>query len=254
LPMPEFLCKAIACLPLPALKNAHVNGGQTGWRYNQTVPFSCNTGYALGGVKGDNEFIGYCNTQGIWTIDENPNCAPVICGKDNTEIPPDLLEYATLVPYAVSPIQYQMNTTVTCIPGAVVVGTNGEGKTFEISCGADGDFTGDGLCAIPCLPVPRVSHSTSRDFGRIVEYGEPAAIITCKPGYLTSQGARTQSLTCSRDGKLTPIDPCVLANGNNGLTWGYEQAQEVLSSDRRSSASSVAVTGALVITLISIIF
>lgn len=248
IPTKDFLCKAVACLPLPELKNAHVDGDESGWRFNETVPFSCDTGYALGGVKGQNEFIGYCNTQGVWTINEEPNCAPVVCGVDSSDIPAELLGYAKLVPFQGSPIQYQMNSTIVCVPGAVVVDSNGEKTGFEITCGPDGDFIAGGLCAIPCSPVPKVAHSTSKDFGRIVEYTQPPAVITCKPGYLTTQGLETQYLTCSRDGQLTPIDPCVLASNTSTQGWAYEQAQELLSSDRRSSASIQSVSATLALT------
>jgi hypothetical protein len=255
LPTKEFLCKGIACLPLPELEHAHVDGDETGWRFNETVPFSCEKGYALGGVKGENQFTGYCNAQGIWKIDENPNCAPVVCGSDSSEIPRDLLRYGTIAPFSATPIHYPMGTTITCVPGAVVVGTNGEETVFDITCGPDGDFLNAGLCALPCPPVPKVGHSTSKDFGRVVEYGEPAAVISCKPGYLTSQGSQKQYLTCSRDGKLTPIDPCVLVSGEHTV-WDYEPREGMLAAAKRGAAASIqSVSGALAVSaILSIIF
>ena len=222
IPPPEKQCKASACLPLPELDNAHVVDGRTAWRYQEVARFECDNGYALGSVKGATAFDGYCNTQGLWTLQDNPKCSKVICAAGNKLIPPGILEYARLVPFIQEPIKFGMNTTVQCVSGAVVTGTNQRSTRFDLKCGPDGDFQSSGICAIPCAPIPKVAHSVSAYFGQTLEFGQPAATIKCKPGFITKSGKRVQDVICSRDGNLTPIEECVSDLGYSGQP-GYGQ-------------------------------
>lgn len=226
-PPPERRCRPAPCLPLPSLLHAHVDATQTEWNYQDIVRFSCEDGYALGGVKGDTTFAGYCNTQGLWTIADNPKCAPVICGAGRGDVPPDMLQYGKMAEFSTSPIHFEMSTTVQCIPGAVVTGTGGMKTQFELLCGSDGEFTSDGLCAIPCPPVPKVAHSTSKYFGKVIEYGGPAAKVTCKEGFKTKNGESVQELTCGRDGNLTPVDECLTDTGYES-PWEYREQNNIL--------------------------
>jgi hypothetical protein len=244
IPPPESQCKPAQCLPLPALYNAHVTNGYTAWHYQQVAHFECDAGYSLGSVKGETTFDGYCNTQGIWSLDDDPKCAPVTCAATVSEIPKHLIAYARMSPFPSEPIQFNMNTTVTCIGGAVVTGTGQSETSFTLECGPDGDLSSEGVCAVPCPPLPKVSHSTSAYFNRIIEYGDPPATIKCKPGYTSQSGEVVQEVTCSRDGTLSPIEACVFDHGyrqGSGENSDFEyQSQEHILRDaeliRKSSA------------------
>jgi hypothetical protein len=261
IPPMDKLCKAADCLPLPTLMNAHVADGKAAWRYQDIARFECDSGYALGSVKGATEFTGYCNSQGLWTIEDNPKCAPLICADSSKEVPAELLGYARMAPFSNEPIIFGMNTTVACISGATVTGTNQKETSFNLECGPDGDFTSNGICAIPCSPLPKVSHSTSAYFGQVLEYGQPPARIRCKPGYMTKSGETIQEITCARDGTLSPIEKCVTDNGYSSNPdgsmggggqdgdggWNYQHPERALSdvrivrSSQRTSVCTTAV-------------
>lgn len=257
LPPPEKQCKPAACLPLPTLTNAHVTDGSSEWFYKDTAHFECNTGYTLGSVKGETTFEGYCNTQGVWTIEDNPKCAPVTCAATKKEIPGELIDYGVMKPFSTEPIQFGMNTTVTCARGAVVTGTNGTKTAFELECGPDGEFTSRGVCAVPCPPVPKVGHSRSAHFGRVLEYGQPGARIFCKPGFVTKSGETVQDIICRRDGSLTPIEACT---GNVSYTdtyespFEYENPQHILQdAEYVKSTSTVTCVTSFLVALLAVL-
>ena len=209
IPSPEKRCNANACLQMPNLVNSVVDSTNSVWRYTDLVPFKCITGYTLGGVKGKDHFSGHCNSQGVWTINDTPRCDKVQCGT-STDIPSDLLEYTKYAPFEGNTAVYGMNSTVVCVDGAVVVGSGGTQTGFVMECGPDGEFISadGGLCAIPCPIIPKVSFSRSRDFGRILEWGEEPAVVTCKEGFQMSTGDADQEIFCNRDGTLSAISQC----------------------------------------------
>ena len=259
IPTVENRCKANTCLPMPSLENAVVDSLNTVWRYKDRVPFACIPGYTLGGVKGQSKFDGACNSQGMWTINDHPECAKVVCGT-SADIPADMLVYGYLHPFTESTtVSYGMSTTVVCTDGALVVGSGGGEATFEIVCGPDGDYiiSGGGVCAIPCPIVPKVSHSTSRDFGKILEFGNAPATISCKPGYQTAAKETDQQILCNRDGTLSHISECTpipnyigYGSGNTDEEppdiWGYQDAGALSDGAFLRKTSDLTIQGVLV--------
>ena len=267
IPPLERQCQAANCLPLPTLMNAHIADGKEAWRYQDTAQFECDQGYSLGSVKGATSFTGFCNSQGLWTISDHPKCAPMICAETSKEVPIELLGYARAAPFTQEPIIFGMNTTVNCISGAVVTGTDQRESSFDLECGPDGDFVSNGVCAVPCSPLPKVSHSTSAHFGQVLEYGEAPARIRCRAGYATKSGETIQEITCSRDGTLSPIEDCVtdsgyLTNPDNGYGgaegdgWNYQNPNRLLSDAilvKGSTRISMATTSvAILVSLIAL--
>lgn len=254
-PPAEKQCKPAACLPLPRLVNAHVSEDKSRWSYKEVAHFECDEGFALGSIKGEKTFEGYCNTQGVWTIEDNPKCARVTCAEHNLDIPPYVLEFAKLTPFSNEPIQFGMNTTVQCMNGAVVTGTNQRERAFELECGPDGDFTSEGICAVPCPPIPKVGYSKSAYFGKVIEFGEPPATIRCKSGYLTKSGKESQEVMCNRDGTLSPIEPCVADFGYHGTgdsPWDYENENHILhAAEFVHSSSGIVYVTAIILAVAS---
>jgi hypothetical protein len=249
--VPKSFCQSSPCLPVPPLENAVVASTKTDWRYRDIVPFECIEGYTLGGVKGQSEFSGQCSMQGVWTIGNQPGCAPVQCAINPDEIDPDLTDFGRLVPFRKYPVEYQSSSTVECEPGAVVTGTGGKSNSVTITCGPDGEFVTDGVCAYPCGVIPKVPFSTSTSFGAPIEFGEPGATITCKPGFHTPSGLVVQTVRCNRDGSLSKIEPCIQdtegGEGDRGPDWAYQPRirdilqNGLLASEHRKSSSSVVV-------------
>jgi hypothetical protein len=96
-----------------------------------------------------------------------------------------------------------------------------------------------------------VAHSTSKYFGKVIEYGEPPAKITCKPGYKTKNGETVQELTCARDGTLTPVDECLAQTGYEN-PWGYQEENHILHDGQLvNSALSTSLTPAIFVVLVS---
>ena len=250
IPPPEDRCHPVPCLPIPAIPHAHSMDPTTVWKYGMRAPFSCDPGYSLGGVRGSVSFDGSCDTNGEWNINQTPKCSPVVCGTSRDDIPAEMLKYATLTPFKASPIIYQAHTTVQCIPGATVTNSDGEDTQFEIYCGPDGDLISSGVCAIACPPVPRLAHSTSPYFGKVIDYGQTDVIVTCKPGYKTKEGSSTQTVTCDRDGFLSQMDPCVKDDGyltrkDGESDWSYLDPAHILRDASRSAVSKDSVIVAI---------
>jgi hypothetical protein len=219
----EEQCHPNVCGPLPDLEHAHLDTSQSEFRYLDVVPFSCNEGFSLGGEPGDTTFTGSCNIHGFWTLTDDPPCQPVICATTPDDIPADILEYGYLVPFESYPITYNQSSTVECERGAVVAGSGGAKTSFPIECGPEGWFTSDGVCAIPCPVIPKISHSTSNYFGKALEYDQEPAVIQCKDGYVAqSSGVAVQNVICLRNGTLSGIDVCVASGAGDG-TSGLNQ-------------------------------
>ena len=257
LPPADKQCKPAACLALPSLTNAHVADGRFKWAYKDTAHFECDTGYSLGSVKGETTFDGYCNTQGVWTLEDNPKCAPVTCAANAKEIPEELIDYGRMRPFSSRPIQFGMNTTVICMGGAVVTGTNEKETSFELECGPDGDLISKGVCAVPCPRLPKVGNSRSAHFGKVIEYGQPAARITCKPGFLTKSGESVQDIICRRDGTYSPIKACGANMGyvdDDESPFEYESQRHILQdAEYVRSTGVVAATASLIMALLSVL-
>ena len=231
-PPPEEQCHPNVCGPIPNLVHAHLDTSQTDFHYLDIVPFACDEGFSLGGEPGETTFTGSCDMHGFWTLTDDPQCEPVVCASTPDDIPPDILEYGTLVPFESYPITYNESSVVECIPGAVVTGTEGSKTSFPIVCGPEGWFTSDGVCAIPCPAVPKVSHSVSKYFGKVIEYGEDGVVVQCKEGYVAeNSGLTVQHVVCLRNGTLSGLDHCIVSTGSggdgtNGLSqWPYEQSE-----------------------------
>ena len=262
LPPAEDRCKALPCLALPELVNARVESSNNVWRYLDSVPFSCVPGYTLGGEKGKNEFDGSCNSQGMWTINDQPKCEKVVCD----EVPADMLKYARLVPFGSAPINYGMNTTVECTNGAVVTYSAGTETSFDLECGESGEYTSTGICAIPCPVIPKVSFSTSPSFGKILQFGDGPVTITCKEGYMTSTGDRAQRIACNRDGTLTHISDCTPIPGYSGGQaaaynehpdiWGYQDSTALSDGMflRKSSEFTVSIHVAILTIVLMVVY
>lgn len=245
--IPNATCIAAPCLPIPEVTNAFPKDARTVWRYLDSVPFSCIQGYTVGGIKGHSTFEGYCSMQGVWTIDNGLGCSPVQCATSADGVNSNITDYGYLVPFSTYPVEYSSSTTVQCAPGAIVTGTEGKDSSFTVVCGPDGEFTSVGVCAYPCPVIPKLPFATSSGFGSPVEYGEHGVTITCKPGYRTPSGMIAQTVTCNRDGTLTPTEECVPYSGdagNQGSQWAYQPhslrdllQNGLLASEQRKSAA-----------------
>ena len=256
-PPPEEQCHPNVCGPIPNLVHAHLDTTQSDFHYTDIVPFACDEGFSLGGEPGEIKFTGSCNIHGFWTLTDDPQCEPVVCASSPEEIPADILEYGTLVPFDHYPITYNESSIVECGPGAVVTGTQGVKTSFPIECGPEGWFTSDGVCAIPCPAVPKVSHSVSKYFGKVIEYGQDPVVVECKEGYVAeNSGLAVQHVICLRNGTLTGLDKCIesTGSGEDGLSgmsqWPYQQGESfnvaaymarLLSEARSGGTASVTV-------------
>jgi hypothetical protein len=239
IPPPEEQCKPARCSTVPDVEHGHVDSDQTVWRYLDKVPFRCDSGYALGGVKHETKFFGSCDANGVWTINDDPKCSPVVCANKPIDIPQYMQEYARIVPStSIYPILSNQTLTLECVPGAIVTNSSGSASKFDITCGDDGEFFSDGVCAIPCPVVPKVPYSSSKWFGKSIEFGGSGASIFCKEGYTTYFGGQSnQTIICDRNGTLSKIDPCLPADlsrnpdGSGGAVpieptdWPYEASE-----------------------------
>jgi len=265
-PPPEEQCHPNVCGPIPNLVHSHLDTSQSDFHYQDIVPFACDEGYSLGGEPGEVTFTGSCDIHGFWTLTDDPPCEPVVCATTPDEIPADILEYGRLVPFDEYPITYNESSVVECSSGAVVTGTGGANTSFPITCGPEGWFTSDGVCAIPCPAVPKVSHSVSKYFGKVIEYGQKPAIVQCKEGYVAeNSGLAIQNVICLRNGTLSGLDHCIQSTGSgvdgtdgtDGLSqWPYQEGESfnvaaymarLLSEGRSGGVTSVSVLTALAI-------
>lgn len=262
IPPAEERCHPADCDPLPLLHNAQALDNREVWKYTEIANFKCNPGFAKGGVKGDTSFTGACNSLGLWNLEDNPKCEKLVCGTRD-EIPPEMLTYGVMTPFSKSPVEYEMKTTVKCQDGTVVTNSNAEESEFEIMCGPDGDFISNGVCANQCPPIPKARNAISNSFGKVIEYGQPPAVIMCKAGYFTKEGSPRQVVSCSREGTLDPVLDCYKAEGyidgegRRSSEWNYEERQGgPLAAGGRSSADGMRLSSVLVtvVALVAVTF
>lgn len=243
--------------------------------FAQNVSFACTFGYGIDSQASQRNFYGSCDPLGNWHVNQSSGCTPVTCGTvDNIDpelamygvisqpasglVPKSdlsdstaalLSDKATLssvsgssssssaspMTSASTPYYFTDSLVITCTPGAVVTGTQGQGSSFNVECDGYGEFSSETpgqVCAIPCPPLPRISGSTSVDFGRVIEYGLTPGTVTCKDGYYVNgqdSSDTVQTVTCSRDGTLSRYDVCVPLPS----TLGGDQGQQ--SSDNSNT-------------------
>ncbi|XP_035665048.1 sushi, von Willebrand factor type A, EGF and pentraxin domain-containing protein 1-like, partial [Branchiostoma floridae] len=174
-----FNCAGRQCPPLAAPTNG-VRTPPTGETfYQDTVTFTCNTGYQLNGVSPLT-----CRADGTWS-NTVPTCTPVQC--------PVLTSPTNGVRTpATGANSYQNQIIITCNTGYVLTGTG------TLTCQADGTWSDT---APTCTPVQCPELAVPTNGARIPATGansyQNQITFTCNTGYLLTG---TGTLTCQADG------------------------------------------------------
>ncbi|XP_065196108.1 uncharacterized protein LOC135827567 [Sycon ciliatum] len=173
-------------------------------RYQESVTYTCNTGYTLIGVN-----TSTCAADGTIL---SPSCLAVNCTVPNI----------TNGQQAVSEISFQQAANYSCSAHHVLVGD------AQPTCQANRTLPSTPTCKAVTCKVPTISNGTSSQTG-MIRYQE-SVTYTCNTGY-TLSGVRTS--TCAADGTiLTPICLAVtcqvptISNGTSSQTGiiGYQES------------------------------
>ncbi|XP_078589338.1 sushi, von Willebrand factor type A, EGF and pentraxin domain-containing protein 1-like [Branchiostoma floridae x Branchiostoma japonicum] len=154
--------------------------------FQQTVSFTCNSGYVLNGAT-----TVMCQADGTWS-DPVPTCTPRSCSRltapSNGALSPN------------GPYAYPNQVTVTCNSGYQLNGVS------PVTCQADGTWSNPvGTCtARACPPLTTPTNGALSPPG---PYSYPNHVtVTCNSGY---QLNGVSSLTCQADGTWSnPVPTC----------------------------------------------
>ncbi|CAH1252783.1 CSMD3 [Branchiostoma lanceolatum] len=206
----------------PAL-TAPTNGARTpatgATSYQDTVTFSCNTGYVLNGAA-----TSTCQADGTWTNPVAPTCTPVQCPPLTTPT-----NGARTPPTGAT--AYQSQVTFTCDSGYVLNGA------ATLTCQSDSTWNNAAPTCQPrqCSPVLTAPangalSTTARTYQTVVSF-------TCDSGY-TRNGAT--DTTCQADGTWSnPVHSCTLRQCSPVLT---APANGALSTTARTYQTVVTTT------------
>ncbi|XP_065196194.1 uncharacterized protein LOC135827668 [Sycon ciliatum] len=167
-------------------------------RYQESVTYTCNTGYTLSGVN-----TSTCAADGTIL---SPSCLAVNCTVPNI----------TNGQQAVSEISFQQTANYSCSAHHVLVGD------AQPTCQANRTLTSRPICKAVTCQVPTISNGTSSQTG-MIRYQE-SVTYTCNTGY-TLSGVNTS--TCAADGTI--LSPSCLAVNCTvpNITNGQQAVSEI---------------------------
>ncbi|CAH1798309.1 unnamed protein product [Owenia fusiformis] len=213
------LCKPVDCGDPPIDANAVIFNNSH--LFNDTLLYSCNSGYVLNGTN-EMKAIIYCTEKGDWS--EHNVCVRRSCGAPpfdqnaNISVKNPLYTFETIATYH-------------CNKGYWMNGTT----TDTIACQADGTWEYMSPCSIILCNDPPVDTYANLTQGVTILHNDAIAvydnvtqgrpfmyndtvIYSCRQGYFLN--GRNVSISCGERGQWYGDDPCVKSTPRSGCSCG----------------------------------
>ncbi|XP_053500255.1 complement component receptor 1-like protein [Ictalurus furcatus] len=179
---PPPQCNVITCLKPPDIKNGTFNPQKELYEYGETVTWSCNQGFRLGGASTIS-----CTDDG--TFETSPQCLDITC--DSPSVPNAVISGS-------SPYRYGVSVQISCNQGYRIEGSN------KLTCAENGWTPSlprciDITCDSPSVPNAVISGSSPYRYGVSVQ-------ISCNQGYRIEG---SNKLTCAENGWTPSLPRCI---------------------------------------------
>ncbi|CAH2318621.1 Hypothetical predicted protein [Pelobates cultripes] len=205
-------CKVQVC-PVPnSISNGSFGPIKTKYIYQDSVNFTCNTGYTLVGVPSIS-----CTATGNWNS-AGPLCKVQVCPVPNS------ISNGSFVPINTQYI-YQDSVNFTCNPGFILVGVN------SISCTAMGTWSSAGpQCKVQVCPVPNSISNGTFDLKKTQYIYQDSVTYTCNAGFIL---VGVDTISCTATGTWSSAEPqckvqvCPVPNSISNGTFDLKKTQYI---------------------------
>jgi hypothetical protein len=192
-------CVAVNCGVPPAVGQA--TRPTAAVAYPNQVVYTCATGYTTTGIAGvGGTFTRLCEFNGLYSAAST--CQPVSCGN-----PPSIANGVR----SSSALVFGQFVSVTCSSGYTTTGVAGGISSFDMVCGADGQFTGELTCDPVSCGAPTTVPFTTTPSNAIVIFPQ-SVTYTCATGYTRNAqvgGPVTFTRSCQVDGTFSAAETCL---------------------------------------------
>ncbi|XP_053542459.1 C4b-binding protein alpha chain isoform X3 [Ictalurus punctatus] len=181
---PPPQCNVITCLKPPDIKNGTFNPQKTLYEYGETVTWSCNQGFRLGGASTIS-----CTDNG--TFETSPQCLDITC--DSPSVPNAVISGS-------SPYRYGVSVQILCKQGYRIEGSN------KLTCAENGWTPPPPKCSNVICDIPQIEHGYINSTAEYFVY-KSSVRVHCNQGYKTEG---SDYLTCEENGWNPPPPRCHL--------------------------------------------